>query len=115
MGYKVKTEGNPDPVFKGMLWPLDSSDGEENERRRHANDCTQNMCAQAATAQVEPLQIYVTWKGDDDGGREMSSTGLSYEAFRQFSAFEAFQNAKEAASGVVARSRKCIAAKKCDD
>lgn len=113
-GYKTTVEGQSDPVFQRMLWPLDSSDGEENERRQAQNQCSQNMCAQAGTQEVEPLQIYITWRGTDVDGRLMSSSGLSYEAFRQFSAFEAFSAAKDAASGVLERSRRCLAAKQCD-
>ena len=113
-GYRAKTEGREDTVLQGMLWPIDSSDADENERRARANVCTQTMCAsKKESGQPMPLQIFVTWKGTDEGGRSMASGGLSYEAFRQFSAFEAFTNAQEKAKDMVARSRKCLATKDC--
>jgi hypothetical protein len=88
--------------LQGMFWPPTSTSTDENIKRERANDCTQFMCAsviEPSTA-VAPIQIFVTWKGTDSTDRLMSSGGLSYESFRQYSAFEAFSSAKEKMNSV---------------
>ena len=107
-----------DGKFAGMSWPA----GTEGAP---ADDCSQNFCgASPPTAAeladpkfggVNPIQLYLTWAGTDAEGRHMSSGGLTYESFRQYSAFEAISGAKHALSEVAANSRRCVTNKHCGD
>ena len=44
---------------------------------------------------------------------DMTSSGLSYESFRQYSAFEAISAARNVAREVAEKSRRCVTQKDC--
>ena len=62
---------------------------------------------------LSPFNIYLTWTGTDKDARDMSSQGLSYESFRQYSAFEAIAAARDVAREVAEKSRRCVTSKDC--
>ena len=62
---------------------------------------------------LSPFNIYITWTGTDKDERDMSSQGLSYESFRQYSAFEAIAAARDVAREVAEKSRRCVTSKDC--
>ena len=47
------------------------------------------------------------------GSGDMTSSGLSYESFRQYSAFEAISAARNVAREVAEKSRRCVTQKDC--
>jgi hypothetical protein len=102
-----------DGKFAGMSW-LDGTEGTLSD------DCSQTFCAaeppnlaDIAASSVNPIQLYITWVGTDADARDMSSGGLTYESFRQYSAFEGVSKAKDAFMAVASKSRKCVTNKHC--
>ena len=99
-----------DGKFAGMTWP-DGTEGAPSD------DCSQTFCAEEPPdpgPDVNPIQLYMTWAGTAADARDMSSGGLTYESFRQYSAFEGLSAAKDAFKGVAACSRECVTNKQCD-
>jgi hypothetical protein len=100
--------------FDGMRWvgpPPDNTTIEGGP----ADDCSQDMCGAPPVKgeAVAPVQLYLTWMGTDKGGRDMTSGGLTYEAFKQYSAYEAFTAAKDGAKSLAEKSRQCVTLKQC--
>ena len=60
-----------------------------------------------AGVSLESLMVGFVCAGD------MASSGLSYESFRQYSAFEAISAARNVAREVAEKSRRCVTQKDC--
>jgi len=102
--------------FGGMRWPVENSDPSSEQYSPNAErDCSQSMCAVTLDAAegLSPFNIYTTWTGTDVDQRDMTSSGLSYESFRQYSAFEAISAARNVAREVAEKSRRCVTQKDC--
>lgn len=102
-----------DGKFAGMTWP-DGTEGAPSD------DCSQTFCAaeppnpaEILASGVNPIQLYMTWAGTAADARDMSSGGLTYESFRQYSTFEGISKAKDAFTAVASKSRECVTNKHC--
>ena len=103
---------DPDGKFAGMRW-VDNTNA--TIPGGPAEDCSQDMCGTAPVKgePVTPVQLYLTWTGTDVEARDMTSGGLTYEAFQQYSAFEAIQGVKNGAKALAEKSRQCVTLKDC--
>ena len=104
-----------DGKFAGMQWTDPPESGASTIDGAPVDDCSQDMCGVKPEKgdPVGPVQLYLTWTGTDLDARDMTSGGLTYESFRQYSAFEAVKAAKDKAQEVAERSRACVTAKDC--
>ena len=103
-----------DKKFHGMQW-VGPPPKNETIDGGPPDDCTQDMCGitPAKDGEVAPVQIYPTWMGTDKNDRDMTSGGLTYESFQQYSAFEAAKDATDVAKALAEKSRKCVTSKDC--
>lgn len=62
---------------------------------------------------VTPVQLYITWMGTDSDKRDMTSGGLTFEAFQQYSAAEAVSVAVDGAKSLTEKTRQCVTNKQC--
>ena len=102
-----------DGKFAGMRWVEKTTNA--TIPGGPAEDCSQDMCGTQPVKgePVTPVQIYLTWAGTDVEARDMTSGGLTYEAFQQYSAFEAIQGVKDGAKALAEKSRQCVTLKDC--
>lgn len=100
--------------FSGMRW-VGPAPTNATIEGGPPDDCTQDMCGTVPVKgePVAPVQMYLTWMGTDIDDRDMTSGGLTYEAFQQYSAFEAISKAKDVASNLAKKSRECVTSKNC--
>ena len=79
------------------------------------DDCSQNMCGAPPVKGdlVTPVQLYITWMGTDSDKRDMTSGGLTFEAFQQYSAAEAVSVAVDGAKSLTEKTRQCVTNKQC--
>jgi hypothetical protein len=79
------------------------------------DDCSQNMCGAPPVKGdlVTPVQLYIAWMGTDSDKRDMTSGGLTFEAFQQYSAAEAVSVAVDGAKSLTEKTRQCVTNKQC--
>lgn len=109
-GYYQKNDGDQVPKFAGMRWV--DHDNNTIPGSSLPVDCSQDMCGLEPT-DITPVQIYVTWAGTDKDDRDMTSGGLTFESFQQYSTFTAIQAAKDGATTLAEKSRQCVITKNC--